>query len=121
MAAVSMVLTPLSRAARMAAIESASSVPPHIHPPMAQAPKTTGVTLTSDVPSWRNCIATPSVFLQSSSRDGGTVGRPGRAWPSGNTGETNHEGARRSTKEEKKGFVREGTRRDAKEEAESDQ
>src|SRR3954452_4547222 len=55
-AAVSMVVTPWSRLARIASTDSRSSVPPHIHPPIAQAPKITGLTLTSDVPSCRNCI-----------------------------------------------------------------
>src|SRR3954466_12486600 len=50
MAAVSIVLTPASSAARIASIESFSSFPPHIHPPIAQAPKMTGVTRTSDLP-----------------------------------------------------------------------
>ena len=48
-----MVVTPWSIEARIAAIESASSFPPHIQPPTAQAPKITGVTLTSE---WPNCL-----------------------------------------------------------------
>src|SRR3954463_12236215 len=40
---------PCSKAVRMVAMDSASSVPPHIHPPIAQVPIATGETL-SDVP-----------------------------------------------------------------------
>src|SRR5262249_58228856 len=47
--AVSMRLMPLSSAARIVAADSASSLPPHIHPPMAQVPSATRETL-SDVP-----------------------------------------------------------------------
>src|SRR4051812_32142579 len=46
-----MVVTPWSIEARIAAIESASSFPPHIQPPTAHAPKITGVTVTSEPPS----------------------------------------------------------------------
>src|SRR5689334_21757455 len=56
MAAVSIVLTPWSKAARIAPTASRSSVPPHIHPPIAQAPKMIGETKTSDVPSLRGCM-----------------------------------------------------------------
>ena len=34
-----MSVTPASIDARMAAIDAASSVPPHIHPPIAQVPR----------------------------------------------------------------------------------
>jgi hypothetical protein len=44
-----MTLMPCSSAARIVEIDSASSVPPHIQPPMAQVPIATRDTL-SDVP-----------------------------------------------------------------------
>jgi len=47
--AVSTMLMPCSNADRMVATDSASSVPPHIQPPMAQVPIATGDTL-SEVP-----------------------------------------------------------------------
>src|SRR5687767_9605538 len=43
--------------ARMASIESRSSLPPHIHPPMAQAPKMIGVTRTPESPRGLDCMA----------------------------------------------------------------
>src|SRR6266436_8690193 len=43
-------LMPCSTAARIVAMDSASSVPPHIQPPMAQVPKATRDT-SSDVPT----------------------------------------------------------------------
>src|SRR5215210_7514049 len=52
-----MALTPWSSDARMASTASPSSLPPHIHPPIAQAPKMTGETRTSDEPSCRSCMA----------------------------------------------------------------
>jgi hypothetical protein len=57
MAAVSIVVAPWSMLALMASIASRSSLPPHIHPPIAQAPKVIGVTRTSDEPSWRVSMA----------------------------------------------------------------
>jgi hypothetical protein len=47
--AVSITLMPCSTAARIVAIDSASSVPPHIQPPMAQVPMATRDS-SSDVP-----------------------------------------------------------------------
>src|SRR4051812_46744587 len=64
MAAVSMVLTPASMEAWMAAMASLTSVPPHIHPPMAQAPKMMGGILSWDWPSWRGAamdMSAPSI------------------------------------------------------------
>src|ERR1700704_6108324 len=49
---------PCSSAARMVEMDSASSVPPHIHPPMAQVPRVTGDTL-SEVPG----ISRSSIFI----------------------------------------------------------
>src|SRR5882757_5515186 len=42
-----MTLTPCSSAVRMVEMDSVSSVPPHIHPPMAQVPSATGDTLSA--------------------------------------------------------------------------
>src|ERR1700704_6682102 len=53
-----MILMPCSNAARMVETDSASSVPPHIHPPMAQVPIATGDTL-SDVPG----MSASSMFI----------------------------------------------------------
>src|SRR5579863_10076991 len=47
-------LMPWSRAARMVAMDWASSVPPHIHPPMAHVPMATRDTV-SDVPAMAAC------------------------------------------------------------------
>src|SRR5690349_11963720 len=45
-----MVVMPASNEALRARKAAASSAPPHIHPPMAQAPKAMGVTDTVEVP-----------------------------------------------------------------------
>src|SRR4051812_48494181 len=63
-----MVVAPASTEARIAAIDSRSSAPPHIHPPTAQAPKITGETVTSDAPRRRIAVASKGAILPKTPR-----------------------------------------------------
>ena len=57
-----MTLMPCSSAARIVAIDSASSVPPHIQPPIAQVPMATRDTL-RDVPGMSAPGVSKAIFF----------------------------------------------------------